>query len=432
MTIRIKLTLFIVFLFLTVIGNSVFTFKMETFEEEKLRWVIHTHEVLITTEKLLSSLKDTERGQRGLLLTQNPSYLDIYHAGLLNVKDHFRKLRILTSDNQQQQRLDTVQTLIALKFEKLAATISLSALEPAQALELVKQDESKQFMDKIKVQLTDFNNDELLLLEQRKGIFKAHRAQIVTLMIAEMVFFIVLAILTIPFLNRNFFSPLKLLIANTHKMEAGEKIDISDMLSKDEMGYLLARFYTMNEAIHSRTEKLNYQAHHDLLTGLKNRNNLFADLEKTIQLKKGSNLKCGVCFIDLNKFKQLNDTFGHDAGDSVLIEAANRIQNSIRTDDHIYRIGGDEFIVLIQAVKSQSEVNKIIQTILAKFESPMVIQNQSIEISLSTGIAIVPDDSTNSEEVINYADIAMYAAKNDQQTHYKFFDRSMLKRSSDT
>jgi len=425
--------LFVSFLFLTVIGNSIFTFKMESIEEEKLEWVIHTHEVLLTAEKLLSSLKDSETGQRGFLLTLNQSYLEPYHSGILLSREYFKKLQHLTSDNpEQQDRLNKIQSLIGLKLDELATTIALSNSDISESLALVKQNKGKLLMDNIREQLVEFNNVERLRLEQRKGLFREHRSQLITFLLAEILFFIMLGLLTVPFLNRNFFTPLQLLVSNTHKMEAGEKIDVSDIVSKDEMGYLLSRFYQMNQAIHSRAERLNYKANHDALTGLKNRSMLFKDINNTVRLKEGSTFKCAVCFIDLNNFKQMNDCYGHDAGDDVLIETAKRITRSLRLDDDTYRIGGDEFIVLIQSVKSHLEVNTIIQNVLRSFDTPLTIQEQAIELTVSIGIAMSPDNSVNSEELLNYADIAMYSAKNDQNTHYKFFNRKMLKRASDS
>jgi len=137
---RIKLMLFLSFLFLTAIGNSIFTFKMEAYEEDKLKWVIHTHEVLIETEKLLTHLKDAETGQRGYLLTLNNSYLKPYHSGVSLTKVHFDKLRRLTSNNaEQQKRLDALQDHIALKLDELATTISFADTNRIdQALALVK------------------------------------------------------------------------------------------------------------------------------------------------------------------------------------------------------------------------------------------------------------------------------------------------------
>jgi diguanylate cyclase (GGDEF)-like protein len=421
MSIRAKLVLFLSFLFLTVIGNSIFTFQLESYEEEKLKWVEHTHNVLITTERFLSSLKDIETGQRGFLLTHNTSYLEPYYAGVLEAKKHFKILRKLTSDNpKQQQRLDSIQTLMDIKLEELANTISLTGTgagadaDENKALEIVKLNKGKQYMDDIRNLLGDFNNTEAILLEQRKGDFRAHRSQITTLITAEIVFFITLALMAIPFLNRNFFHPLKLLI-----------------VAKDEMGYLLSRFFQMNEKIHSRTQMLNYKVHHDELTGLKNRTNLYENIQNAIEQLTKANAKCAVFFLDLNKFKQLNDTFGHDAGDAVLITTANRIKNTIRSDDTVFRIGGDEFVVLITDVTSVSQIEIIARKILDAFEAPVIIQGQSIEMSPSIGVSVSPDDSKNSEEVVNFSDIAMYAAKNDDSTHLKFFNREMLKRAAD-
>lgn len=435
MSIRVKLVLFISLLFITAVGNALFTFQLEKYGEEKLEWVIHTNNVILETKELLSNIKDTETGQRGYLLTEDTSYLEPYHAGIIAAVVHFDNLVKLTSDNPlQKKRLNEIKKFMYFKFDELKETIRLKEKQNGErnkALELVKQNKGKHYMDNIRTLLKEFNNTEMILLEQRKGDFRADRARITTVMTIEVMFLIFLALMTITFLNKNLFHPLKLLLLCTHKMEAGEKVDVSDITSKDEMGYLLSSFFVMQEKVYTRTENLDYKAHHDELTGLKNRVKMHHEIEESIEELKKFKIKFAVMFIDLNKFKQLNDTLGHDAGDVMLKETANRLRESIHPDNTVFRLGGDEFLVLIKNAKNDSEVQNIVSTILEDIKPPVMIQGQPIAISLSIGIAISPDDTENSDEVLKYSDIAMYEAKRDETCDYKFFDKSMLKRSSD-
>lgn len=435
MSLRLKLILFISFLFITAIGNAIFTFMLEKYGEEKLEWVNHTHEVIIHTEHLLSNIQDTETGQRGYLLTEDHSYLTPYHTGLIEAKEHFALLRTLTSDNpKQQKRLDTIKKYMNLKFDELKETIELTQKNNnhnTEALKVVKQNKGKEYMENIRIHTKEFINEEMLLLEQRKGDFKAYKATITTLIAVEIMFFVFLALMTITFLNRNLFSPLKVLLSSTNKMEEGKKVEVTDIIPNDEMGYLLSRFFKMQEKVYDRTEKLDFKAHHDELTGLKNRTSMYLEIENDIKLLKKTKTKFAVLFLDLNKFKELNDTLGHDAGDAMLIEVATRLKDSVRDDDIVFRLGGDEFLILLKNIQNSSEVEQILSHILKVTKTPAMIQGNPIEISISIGVAISQDDTSSSDEILKYSDIAMYAAKSDKSVPYKFFDKSMLKRSSD-
>ncbi|MBE9202723.1 GGDEF domain-containing protein [Synechocystis salina LEGE 06099] len=115
----------------------------------------------------------------------------------------------------------------------------------------------------------------------------------------------------------------------------------------------------------------------------------------------------------------------------VLKETANRLQQAVRSDDALFRIGGDEFILIIQNLENSLKIEDIVFNILRIFRTPILIQGQPINILLSIGIAIAPDDSEKGDEILKFSDIAMYEAKQDENTEFKFFDRSMLKRWSD-
>jgi len=434
MSIRFKLISLLAILFLAAIGNSLFTFQLEAHEEEKLKWVNHTHQVLIESQAFLSSLTDTETGQRGYLLTGTPIYLQPYYTGRERSQKYFLRLKTLTRDNSEQQdRLLLIKDLMKFKFDVMAETIELVQRDGdnLRAVEKVKSNEGKEYMDEMRRIMNDFNNAESLLLEARKGDFKAGKAQIATLIVVELVFFITLAIFTIIFIQKNLFQPLNLLLASTRKSQDGREIQIGDILQKDEMGYLLSSFFDMNQRILINNQELNHKAHHDKLTGLKNRSFLVEDIQTSIKNSVNFKTKSAVFFIDLNDFKLLNDTLGHDAGDTLLIEVAARLLKSVRSEDSVFRVGGDEFVLLINDIKSLSEVQKVAEKVLNIAKLPVVIEEQEVEIKLSLGICVTPDHSSEAEELVKYADIAMYAAKRDKSTNLKFFDRKLLKRGAD-
>ncbi|MES0488536.1 MAG: diguanylate cyclase [Leptospirales bacterium] len=434
MSIRLKLTLLVSALFFTVIVNALFTFRLENHSDKNLYWVVHTHHVISEVEILLSSLKDAETGQRGFLLTSDASYLEPFHTGFTKSKKSFNALKEMTIDNlDQQNRLIEVEKFMTLKFKELKKTIHLREIgEYQDALRIVKRGIGKKYMDDIRNILEEFIHHEKILLEKRNGDLKAVRSRLTTLMFVEFAVFLILAVITVLFLKNNLFDPLNRLLHSTQKMDKGEEVLIEDITSRDEMGYLLSSFFKMNQKVHERTEILSYKAHHDELTGLLNRTTLFQDVQDSINSSMSKNIKTALLFIDLNKFKDLNDTMGHDAGDYILIETAKRLNESIRNDDKIYRIGGDEFLILINSFLNSKDLERIVSKIMKSIEKPVPFQGGHIPISLSIGVAIAPDDSKNSDQLLKMADLAMYASKVEKNSHFSFFNKSMLKRSSDT
>ncbi|MGL1934353.1 MAG: diguanylate cyclase [Fibrobacterales bacterium] len=433
MSIRLKLSLYITFLFVMTIGNALFFFALDKNSEEKLRWVNHTHEVLIKVESYLGFMKDTETGQRGYLLTKNISYLDPYYRGILEAKKSFKDLSQLVSDNPTQtQRLKAINKDMLLKFDELNRTITLTQMSRSDsALIIVSQHIGKQYMDNIRAVLNEFISKEMLLLEKRKGDFRENKAQITTMILIEIIVFVFLAIMSISFLRKNLFIPLSVLLSNTHKMEKGQQLEINDFVSNDEMGYLMSSFYKMNQKVHTRTQDLDYQAHHDELTGLNNRSKIYEFLKSTIDLTIKLDSKCAVLFMDLNKFKELNDSLGHDVGDTVLKESSDKLRSCIRTNDKLFRIGGDEFVILIKGLTSPQDVEVVIKKINNIFQLPITINGEEMKISISIGVAIAPDHSQDPEKILKMADVAMYQSKKYKERSYTMFEKSMLQRSTD-
>lgn len=422
MNIRARLTLLLSVLFICIIANAFISFKMERHAEEKLAWVIHTHDVIILTEHYLSAMQDAETGQRGYLLTKNLSYLAPYHTGLLESKESFDKLKFLTRDNAiQQNRLVKIRQLMKLKLNELKQTIELQQTNQSiKALGIVKENIGKEYMDEIRRIIRAFISDEKILLEKRKGDYRAYRSQLTSIILFEIFLFIFMAIMTYFFITRNLFKPLYRLIDNTHKMEEGEKIDIGDIVTNDEIGYLIASFYKMHEKVYARTQVLKHKATHDVLTGLKNRSDLLKIIDDTIISTNQDLSKLALLYIDINDFKQYNDKLGHEVGDSILREAANRLRESTRENDMIFRIGGDEFLVLLTNIHKLPDVESIVKKILTAFNKPLELNKQTILINLSIGIALSPDDSALAIELIRMADKAMYTAKKEAESHYSF------------
>jgi len=157
--------------------------------------------------------------------------------------------------------------------------------------------------------------------------------------------------------------------------------------------------------------KFEHQANHDKLTGLANRK-LFVNEFKEIEIEANKlNSKAAIIFIDIDKFKEINDNYGHDFGDRVLEKIAFRMKNNLKSEDKLARMGGDEFVLALSNISSQEEAIKITQRLINKFNEPLSIKGEKINISLSAGISIYPNDGKNLEDLIKNADYAMYQAK---------------------
>ena len=163
------------------------------------------------------------------------------------------------------------------------------------------------------------------------------------------------------------------------------------------------------------------RALHDAKTGLPNRD-LFDDrLTHAISLADRHDWTLAVLFLDLNFFKDVNDTHGHAAGDQVLKEMARRLLRQARDEDTVCRNGGDEFLYLLMNPKGRENIDRIVKAILRTIAQPIAVQGQQLVITSSIGIAIYPDHGTSGDQLIQNADAAMYRAK-ERKTHYMFTD----------
>ena len=171
--------------------------------------------------------------------------------------------------------------------------------------------------------------------------------------------------------------------------------------------------------------KLNILAHYDLLTNLPNRA-LFQDtLTKKLSKAKRNKSKLALMFIDLDNFKMINDTLGHDYGDLLLIEVAKRLTGILREEDLVARLGGDEFTVILDDIKDNAYPSIVAQKIIDSLSQPVKLKDEVGYIGASVGIAIFPDDATEKEDLIKNADMAMYSAKTGGKNIYRYFTEDM-------
>jgi len=182
---------------------------------------------------------------------------------------------------------------------------------------------------------------------------------------------------------------------------------------------------TKTYEIKKQKEVLYVQAHHDGLTGLPNRV-LFNDrLEHGIEQAKRHKTKIALFFIDLDHFKQINDSLGHPIGDRVLIAVTERLKAKIRKEDTLARLGGDEFTIIMEDLKEIQDVSLLAQKILDVLMQPIHIEGHTLYISCSIGISLYPQDDTNTNNLIKYADAAMYKAKEEGRNNFQFYSSEM-------
>ncbi|WP_435237204.1 EAL domain-containing protein [Psychromonas sp. PT13] len=172
-------------------------------------------------------------------------------------------------------------------------------------------------------------------------------------------------------------------------------------------------------------DKIQYLANHDALTGLPNRTLFLDRIEHALQEARRSKKHIAIFFIDLDRFKIINDGLGHNIGDAVLIEVAKRFSGVLRSEDTVARVGGDEFIVIAQDLESALSASKIAANLLKSIQDEMFIEEHKIKVGASIGISIYPNDGMSGDELVRKADIAMYDAKDHGRNAYRYISQEL-------
>jgi diguanylate cyclase (GGDEF)-like protein len=201
--------------------------------------------------------------------------------------------------------------------------------------------------------------------------------------------------------------------------------DLVELLAKlaENISFALDNFDRADEKA-TADERIEYLASHDSLTGLPNREMFNQLLHFTIEAARRFQRRFAVLFIDLDRFKIINDSLGHEAGDRLLVETAGRLRQTLRSNDVVARLGGDEFVVILEKTEENNDVETIARKLLSALSQPLQLSGHECHTTASIGIAMFPADGTDVQTLTKNADMAMYLAKEDGKNGLRFFTKA--------
>jgi diguanylate cyclase (GGDEF)-like protein len=225
-----------------------------------------------------------------------------------------------------------------------------------------------------------------------------------------------------------FVSPIKQLVEAVRRFAQTRELSPIRVSSRDEVGLLAHSIAQMQEHLLAHLNELNmhkddmeYKARHDVLTGAPNREMFFDQLRFSISNARRNGTHLAVLFIDLDRFKSINDTFGHAAGDAVLVAVVQRLKSIMRENDAVARLSGDEFGVMIQPAEDAERIEHVAQKIIDALHEPIAFGQKNLNIGASIGISVFPADGDTPEELLHNADAAMYNSKRKGRGVFGFY-----------
>ena len=218
--------------------------------------------------------------------------------------------------------------------------------------------------------------------------------------------------------------PIQKLIRASREVGRGE-YPVVEVKSSNELGMLALSFNAMAEEVKQKQAKLHRQANFDSLTGLPNRMMAFERINLEIHRARRSGQRFALMFIDLDNFKDVNDSLGHAAGDQLLIQIGASVQGCLREADSVARLGGDEFLVIVPGVTSDADIDHIVERLLQAVSVPQELRGRKVVATCSIGVALYPDNGSTVEALMANVDNAMYQAKAKASGSAVFFNEEM-------
>ncbi|MBI2305825.1 MAG: PAS domain S-box protein [Rhodocyclales bacterium] len=206
------------------------------------------------------------------------------------------------------------------------------------------------------------------------------------------------------------------------RRRGGEIIDVEVTATYLSLGEEICAFVRDITVLKEHDRQLDRIAHYDSLTGVPNRTLLADRMKQALAQAHRARHMLAICYLDLDGFKPINDNFGHDTGDHVLVEVAARLQDCLRASDTVSRVGGDEFVLLLQGIDDLDECKLALARILGEIARPMTVDGHDIRLSGSLGVALYPKDDADSDTLLRHADQAMYLAKQGGRNRFHLFD----------
>ncbi len=189
----------------------------------------------------------------------------------------------------------------------------------------------------------------------------------------------------------------------------------------------ITEHFQIRDELEEQKDILHYQAHHDALTGLPNRALFHDRLKQGIVRSRRNSNKLALFFIDLDHFKEINDSLGHTIGDEVLQSVTHRLSKIIRKEDTLARLGGDEFIIIMEGIEQSQNISLLGNKILEVLSESIIVNKHTLYVSSSIGISLYPEDGENAQDLLKYADAAMYKAKDEGRNNFQFYSTEMTK-----
>ncbi|MES9944936.1 MAG: EAL domain-containing protein [Candidatus Thiodiazotropha sp.] len=207
---------------------------------------------------------------------------------------------------------------------------------------------------------------------------------------------------------------------------------LSIVAVRDEQGQLQHYVGAFSDisVIKQHEADLDRIAHYDMLTSVPNRRLLGDRLDQAIAYTRRHGTNLAVCYLDLDGFKPINDQFGHEGGDRMLVEIARRLESMSRGEDTVARLGGDEFVLLWNNIETEGDCMRALERVLEKVAEPMLLEDQPVSVSASIGVTLYPDDDVDADSLLRHADHAMYTAKQLGKNCYKLFDARLERQIS--
>jgi diguanylate cyclase (GGDEF)-like protein len=281
-----------------------------------------------------------------------------------------------------------------------------------------------------KVAFGDLNAHRFVILGLSQPLQSVLReTKLLGINILQMVLgFSILAIALSVVVSRAMTGPLYMMVRAAQRFSEDRAIADLPVARNDELGLLARSFKEMQAQINAHLSEL-YESHrdvdhlarHDALTGLANRLMLYDRLEHAIAGSQRSGRRIALIFIDLDRFKEINDTRGHAIGDEVLKAVSNRLKKMVREADTVARLGGDEFVILLDSIEDPRQIAPIARKIVDAFRMPLTIDGGEIRTGVSVGISAYPEDGATATDLLDKADLAMYEAKKAGGNTFRFF-----------
>lgn len=360
---------------------TVFTYQQIQELEEANAWVAHTHEVIETSDSMFKNVLLMGSAGRAFLFTGQQEYVLDFNNYSNQAFNDLTLLKQLTINNfEQRARISEFESNLKNRTSALTNIINIKQKKAFDDKILISEThESLKFIAKLNEAHNTINEAERKLLEVRGALVHEHSKNVV------------------------FFTML------------GDAVSILILV-----GGLIIIIYQLK--LRSQVEdKLQHLAYHDMLTGLANRSYLESRIIETIQVCQRHSEKMALIFVDIDKFKSINDRFGHDAGDFVLQTLATRLLAHVRSIDTVCRLGGDEFIIILAGIREKSDIETAMHKIFEIMNAEIIYKKNHFSVKVSVGISMYPDDGKDARTLMKNSDIAMYQAKEKGGNNYHYY-----------